>query len=172
MMSTKERMALTTEPGRKICFDALNGSDWDKKDSKNRLEFKRNYTVRKVIDHGFSSQVYLEEYGPEQNEGRDYGFNTLLFAAILTPAECRPPLLHIRQAGHHWLDLYDHDGRWVDTVVAQWNPVDRQWYHSGEIAKCDASKLSMNYTKIVYNSYQPQPEPRFVRDADAGRVEE
>jgi hypothetical protein len=81
------------------------------------------------------------------------------------PAECKPPVLHIKYAGYHWLDLYDFDGRYVDTIIAQWNPVDMQWYHSGEIAKFGGSKPFLE-TKAVYNCYQPQPEPKAVKEGE------
>lgn len=34
-----------------------------------------------------------------------------------------PPGGHARLGGHHWLQEVDFDGRVMDTVVLQWNPV-------------------------------------------------
>lgn len=45
-----------------------------------------------------------------------------------------PPGYHKKFTGHHWLEKFDFDGRLVDTIVLQWNPVAGRWSHSGNVA--------------------------------------
>lgn len=48
--------------------------------------------------------------------------------------EPAPPGVHYAEAGHHWLDTLDFDGRSHGLVVLQWQPGMKKWCASGDIA--------------------------------------
>lgn len=70
----------------------------------------------------------------------------------------KPGPLHIKHAGHHWLDNYDFEGRYHGTYVFQWAPGAQQWFHSGEVGTCSHP---LNLKGWVYNS---PAEPPPIRD--------
>ena len=44
------------------------------------------------------------------------------------------PVGHYKKmALHWWVDLYDYDGRYTETVCLQWAPNARMWCHSGDL---------------------------------------
>jgi len=45
-----------------------------------------------------------------------------------------PPGILITEAGHHWLDEIDYDGRSQGFIVLQWQPDAKKWCKSGDIA--------------------------------------
>lgn len=57
---------------------------------------------------------------------------------VWTPAcrdkEPRPVGNQIAEAGHHWIDAVDFDGRSHGLIVLQWQPHVQRWCHSGDIA--------------------------------------
>lgn len=60
--------------------------------------------------------------------------------------EPKPPVLHLRTAGHHWLDIYDIDGHYFGRVVLQWQPGVQKWCHSGDVATgCDLTTRNWRY---------------------------
>lgn len=48
--------------------------------------------------------------------------------------EPKPPGNHIADAGHHWLDEIDFDGRSCGLRVMQWQPGVKRWCVSGDCA--------------------------------------
>jgi hypothetical protein len=48
--------------------------------------------------------------------------------------EPAPPGAHITEAGHHWLEEIDFDGRSMGVRVLQWQPHAKRWCHSGDVA--------------------------------------
>lgn len=61
--------------------------------------------------------------------------------------EPKPPINHIRFAGHHWLDDYDSDGHFFERVVLQWNPGAQRWSHSGMVGT--GSYVNTSYWRYV-----------------------
>jgi hypothetical protein len=65
-----------------------------------------------------------------------------------------PPGVYIEEAGHHWLEEIDYDGRRFRVVVLQWNPGAKRWSHSGEVA-------TGNYINTEgWNYLTPCPRPK------------
>jgi hypothetical protein len=44
-----------------------------------------------------------------------------------------PPTFQIKQAEHHWLDIFDSDGHYFGRVILQWAPSAKKWCHSGNV---------------------------------------
>lgn len=73
------------------------------------------------------------------------------------PLEPAPIAEDYRHAGHHWLDVYDSDGHFFETVVMQWQPGVRRWCHSGMVGS--GRDVSTAYWKYV----APCPLPDIKR---------
>lgn len=67
----------------------------------------------------------------------------------------KPPIHHIKNAEHHWLDIFDCDGHYFGRVILQWNPGIQLWSHSGNVGT--GMYVPVNeYWKYV--CYQSMPE--------------
>jgi hypothetical protein len=72
-LSIAERMDINSPPGTKVIFDANGGYDSEKQWAKTLLEVGKEYTVKQINIHSYSSSVTLEELSHKF-------FNSVLFA--------------------------------------------------------------------------------------------
>lgn len=81
-----------------------------------------------------------------------------------------PGSFHQRIAGHHWLEMFDFDGRSGGVVVLQWNPGAQRWSHSGLVATGHYIDTS-NY-KYVKPCLLPEDIKSLVNEIKEGDIDE
>jgi hypothetical protein len=72
-LSITQRMDINSPPGTKVIFDANGGYDSEKQWAKTLLEEGKEYTVKQIDVHSYTSSVTLEELSHKF-------FNSVLFA--------------------------------------------------------------------------------------------
>lgn len=69
-----------------------------------------------------------------------------------------PPGRMFFQAGHHWIEEFDFDGRSMGVKVLQWQPGSKRWCHSNMYATGNDKEIQALYSRWICEAPMPDIE--------------